>query len=316
MHQNPLNFFPHWFWNIYGFLFLLDVILILVALLLVILLPQSFHKIKTVIMLLPFCIFIPIIGPILFIIYILFLYFCFKYITPRKYFRYQNYPEFDTEVDRNLVQHGEGGVLVRLRNAALSAQSKLRSLVALNASSLPVTNMINIDMLQNSSDELRLFAYGMMSKQETEIYNEIHSMEKKLFLAVSKTAEFIIHKDISYCYWSLLYLNLAQDDIKGFAIKKLQEHLLCASKIKADDIAIIILQARLSLLLLDNHAAEKYFTQALELGAPENKVASYLAEISFRRKDFIAVRAIFQKHQSLRFIPKLHAAAAYWSEHE
>jgi hypothetical protein len=316
MNQNQLNFFPHWFWNIYGFLFLLDVILILIVLFLVVFLPQNFHKTKTAIMLLPFCIFMPIIGPILFILYIIFMYFCFQYIAPRKYFMYQDYPEFDTEVDRNLVQHGEGGVMVRLRHENISEKNKLRSLVALNSKNLPSNNIINIDMLQDSSDELRLFAYGIMNKQETEIYNQIHSLEEKLAACHNDKVEFIIHKGICYCYWSLLYLNLAQDDIREFAIKKLQEHLLHASAINADDVAIIILQARLYLVLFDNDAAEKYFAKALELGAPENKVAAYLAEFAFRRKDFIKLRDIFKTHQSLQFIPKLHAAALYWSEHE
>ena len=314
--EKVMSQIPIWFWGPYGFLLLSNSVCIIFVILVARFLlfgrcdTKGFEIVCAII-----CAVIPFIGPLFFIFYAFTLRFFLNPI-PTVFFPHENYPEFMVEKDSRLTRYGEGGVVAQLSNKVIRDHVKLQALIRLNHHTTTAVNQINESMLQNDFDELRLYAYSMLDKQETTWYNKIHSLEEQLKLAGSPHVSHLLCKALSYYYWELIYLNLAQDEIREFSIEKARFYLDKALAIQPEDLGILVLNARLKLLMGEVEVAQRLFSRAHELGAPDGKVIPYLAEIAYQKRDFKSVKDWFRKADSLAYIPKLSDSAQFWRDHE
>lgn len=307
-----VNLIPNWFWGPYGFLLSLNIALTIFALIFSTLLLGKHFAIKSILVVWTvFSLFIPLITPVFFFIYAVLLKMCLN-LPQHINFSNETYPEYELEKDSKMTQYGEGGAIAQLTNSAVQDQMKLQALIRLNHHNTTGINQINESMLQNDFDELRLYAYAMLDKQETDLYNKIHSLERQLESTNKEQTLFTLYKALSYYYWELIYLNLAHDDIKQFAINKTQAYLEKALAIQSDGLGIIILNARLKLLQGKKEEAEKLFEKAFRIGSPEGKVIPYLAEIAYKKGNYEDVEKWFSKASPLVYISKLDACSEYW----
>jgi tetratricopeptide (TPR) repeat protein len=307
---------PQWFLGSFGFILVANtVVSIILVVLISFFLSQFFSKRKTIFMLLPFCLTVPVVAPIFSVFYAVFLY--VMAMTSRKAdFFYKAYPDFSNQKDAKLTQHGEGGVAARLTSKTFSERAKLQSLVSLNNQASVAINKINESMLQEEGDELRLYAYGMLSKQENKLYRDIHELEEKAKATKNTKNLFICYKAISYKFWDLIYLNLAHDDIRKFALEKTEHYIKEGFGIKENDLALLILMGRLRLMQKNYEEATKYFELALTMNAPHSKVIPYLAEMAFINRDYAQVKAYYSLTNNLRFMPVMGGSAKFWSGKE
>jgi tetratricopeptide (TPR) repeat protein len=304
---------PYWFFGPFGFFLIANAIFsVIVVLLASFVLRRQFSQMKAIFMLLPLCLTIPIVVPVFVIFYAGFLY--YLSLTNRKInFLHNMYPEFMNEKDEKLIQHGEGGALARLSSKAFSDQDKLKSLVSLNNNASVVINKINEQMLQEGGDELRLYAYGILSKQENKLYNDIHDIEIMLDNAKSNKNLFMCYKALAYKFWELIYMNLAHEDIKLFAMQKVEYFIDKAFELNKNDLSLYILYGRLRLAQKKYDEAKSYFEHALKENAPDNKVVPYLAEIAFIEKDYRKIKAYYSQSKNIKHMPLMGGSAKFWS---
>ena len=118
---------------------------------------------------------------------------------------------------------------------------------------------------------------------------------------------------LSALYWELVYQNLAQGDMRNYAIS---ESLRFCERVLAQQPQHPQHNLRRGLLL---HAlgrmdeAEQAYARAQQLGLPATRVLPYLAELSFEQRDFAKTRQLMQQLDEWSALPRLRPVIDYWS---
>ena len=118
---------------------------------------------------------------------------------------------------------------------------------------------------------------------------------------------------LSALYWELVYQNLAQGDMRNYAIS---ESLRYCERVLAQQPQHPQHNLRRGLLL---HAlgrmdeAEQAYARAQQLGLPATRVLPYLAELSFEQRDFAKTRQLMQQLDEWSALPRLRPVIDYWS---
>lgn len=208
--------------------------------------------------------------------------------------------------------YGEGGIAGVLRNAA-DPDKRLQAVMATrqmsDAAAIPILRLA----LKDSTDEVRLLAYAMLSGKEQAITARIKEQLSRLDAEQDSLARAQIHQRIATDYWEIAYLGLAEGEVLIHALHTARRYAEWALEKQPDGAGLHFLLGRI--LLRQGHVAQAHtaFVQAQTLGLPEVELLPYLAEIAFRQRRFHDVRALLRGLDPLaRTHPALSGIADYW----
>lgn len=228
-------------------------------------------------------------------------------------------PEFDLH---QRIQSGfrQTGLRAVLGNSEVPARSRMRAMVALQHMSGRISSPLLRNVLNDSSEDLRLLAYGMLDALERNISRAIDQELSTLRAAEEKEGSDPLGptglqaaEKLSALYWELVYQNLAQGDMRDYAIR---ESLRYCERVLAQQPHHPQHNLRRGLLL---HAlgriqeAEQAYIRAQQLGLPATRVLPYLAELSFEQRDFDKTRQLMQQLDEWSSLPRLRPVIDYWS---
>lgn len=222
-------------------------------------------------------------------------------------------PEFD--VQTKATHHGGHGA-VRSRLAVnVPDDIRMQSLLTLQAAPQRAANPILEGLLGDSTDDVRLVAFGMLDAKETRLFNHIKRERESLLddeLPMSQRRACLVH--LSELHWELVYSALAQGELRRHILEQARKYLDAALEVDMQaSSGMLFLKGRILLAQGDLAAAQEFIQRAVAAGYPTVSALPYLAEISFIHRDFDYVALAMQQLVALNVASKTRAIADLWT---
>jgi len=212
--------------------------------------------------------------------------------------------------DRNLP--GEIWDIVHGKAAPIS--ERLKTLALLNISKSDAINMLNRGMLYQQSDELRLYAFSLLDNQETDINHEISKTLPLLEQAKSPLFKARVEKHLAFLYWLLVDFKLVEKDLLEFTLNRSLNYATSALKTMNDHASLWLLLGRIYTMKNDRPRALDALNHAMRLNASDRNLLPYLAEWSFKKRNFEELRRYFVTSTIIQNLPVMSEIVAFWNK--
>lgn len=234
-------------------------------------------------------------------------------------FKSAELPDFDQH-QKHHAGFRQTGLRSFLNNSAAPMSTRMGAMVALQYVSGRISAPLLRDLLSDQDEDIRLLAYGMLDNQEKRINRAIDDELKALAQSTSgengaapdaETPE-RVHR-LSDLYWELVYQELAQGDLRDYAINQSLHYCEWGLRLVPDNAALTLRHGRLLHCLGHSKDATAKYRRALELGLHATRVIPYQAELCFEQRDFAGVRRLMQELGNEWSLPRLQPIIDYWS---
>ncbi len=224
-------------------------------------------------------------------------------------------PEYDVQ-SKDTHRSGQGAIRSRL-GEEVPAHIRMQSLLTLQAVPNRVSNPILEDLLGDSTDDVRLVAFGMLDSEEKKL--STHIQREQAALTDSETAEqkYACYRHLAELHWELVYASLAQGELQRHMLRQAKEFIELALALNVEpNSGILFLKGRVLLAQNDPDGAEAAINEALVLGQSKTSALPYLAEMAFERRDFQRVKALMGELSQLNLASKTRAIEDFWTLRE
>ncbi len=172
-----------------------------------------------------------------------------------------------------------------LGGEAFVLSKSLKTLFYVGKEYKPYTVKFLKEAVSWENDEARLFAFSTLSGIETDLANRITTLKANLERAKDEQERFSIFLSLAELNWEFVFMGIADEELVPFYLNQAEEYLEKALQIKEEPKACFLL-ARLSLRKRDFERAKECLLKAMELGFPKERLAPYLIEVLYYKKDF------------------------------
>lgn len=221
-------------------------------------------------------------------------------------------PKFDGQT-KDTHRSGQGAIRSRLEGNVPDSV-RMQSLLTLQVTPQRFANPILEELLGDSTDDVRLVAFGMLDAQEKKIFAHIQREREALSHDLTPARRLTCLGHLAELHWELVYAGLAQGELRRHMLAQAHQYLDAA--LDADVLptsGLLFLKGR---ILLDEEAidaAQVAFEQAVKLGQPKLSALPYLAEIAFKRREFGLVKQFMTQLVDLNVAAKTRAIGDLWS---
>ncbi len=199
-------------------------------------------------------------------------------------------PDYQHSPNPKSVIYGEGSGPSILQNMTFSVKDKEKMIVAINQFHTAKVNELNKLLLQNTTDEVRLYAHSLIEKQERALFKLLTYFNNLLSKEKDVVQKAILHKHIAELLWEQVYSALVNEDgLKG-VFENIKYHAQQAFSILQQDTSIPLLMVLISLREGEIDAAKNWLEVAENNEASYYRILLLKAEIAFREKNFSEVR--------------------------
>lgn len=219
-------------------------------------------------------------------------------------------PEFLPHRNREGTGFRGGQVRAHLLNSRTPPMQKMAALLSIQNIPARVSKELLRELLADSSDDIRLFAYGILDSKEKQIMQRIITLQNRLTLVQNERFKYRLHHHLAELYWELIYQNLVQGDMGKYCAEQVRNYAGKAL-VQSRDESLWFLLARLELASGELNAANYYLGQAQEGGFPIARLLPYLAELHFLQKRYDILRTDLIR-LSFIGIPTMLPALHYW----
>ena len=222
-----------------------------------------------------------------------------------------NLPLYDVQ-SKEHYRGGQGAIRSRL-GEDVPSDLRMQSLLTLQAVPSKVSNPILEDLLGDSTDDVRLVAFGMLDSEEKKISKEIRYETERLAYSLTPEQRYDALGHLAELNWELVYACLAQGELRRHILTQARKHADAALSLNVlPGSGLVFLQGRILLEQGETQAAKAAIERAMEFGQPKTSALPYLAEIAFRRRDFLCVRQIMQQLSTLNLASQTRAVEDFW----
>lgn len=218
------------------------------------------------------------------------------------------YPDFQQPPQSNRAPWGEGAGFKMATESKVSKTSRKEMLVMMNQTESPAINKINQLVLEDSEDEIRLYAQSLMEKQEERLLHLTTKFTKALHHAKDPVDEARYKKTIANILWEQIYKGLTTHLNLDSALDRIQILALEAFEILPEDNELPLLLAKIAMRHRNFEDAKAWLRTAEMNDAPDFKIISYIAEIAFHERNYAAVRNLL----SDKYIIGLQPITSFW----
>jgi hypothetical protein len=221
-------------------------------------------------------------------------------------------PEYDVQ-GKDVTRNGQGSIRSRL-GQNVPANVRMQSLLTLQAVPTRVSNPILEELLGDSTDDVRLVAFGMLDAEEKKLSVHIHRERELLARELTPEQRYTCLRHLAELHWELIYASLAQGELRNHILGQARDYLEKALAVGAQlNSGIWFLKGRILLAHGEVDDAERALQQAVTMGQPKISVLPYLAEIAFRRREFALVKTYMQDLVYLNAASRTRAIADFWT---
>lgn len=221
-------------------------------------------------------------------------------------------PEYDVQ-GKDLNRSGQGAIRSRLATN-VPGDIRMQSLLSLQAVPSRVSNPILEDLLGDSTDDVRLVAFGMLDSEEKKI--SVLIQRERAYLTGELTLEqrHTCLRHLAELHWGLTYALLAQGELRNHILGQARSFLEAAMAVDVPlTSGLFFLKARILLAQGNLELAQQALLQALELGQSKISALPYLAEMAFKRREFEQVQQLMQQLVELNVASRVRAIADFWT---
>ena len=260
------------------------------------------------------CASLPLVGNALFIILTPFLA-RIKKVSKAIRIHEVEYPTFkyETEIKTDISIGSLSGAKIHLNDEKALTAQKMRALTMLNVTFTPSNIDINQKAIRYKNDEVRLYAFSMLNTRQRQIERRIGVMLKQLKVIKEDNRKALTEKGLASLYWELIYYRFISRDLLDFTIKKALQYALSATKILSSDPNLWMLIGRLYTKQNKFDEGVEALNKAIELKAPIYRIAPFLAEIYFKKKDYARVRKYLHYDDSLKLLMNINGIIRFWT---
>lgn len=221
-------------------------------------------------------------------------------------------PEFVLSLKETAIKFSQGGIKSRLAQSSLPTPQRLQSLLALQGIPARISSPLLQDMLGDSSDDIRLVAYGLLDNREKKITAQIHRELVNLRTAESREMQLLVLRHLAELYWEMVYAGLAQGDLRNHALNQALFYADSALKLANQDMGMLFLKGRILQELKMYMEALLILEMAMANGLPESRVLPYIVEIAFNRRDYKTVQTLLARISVSQITPIMKGAIKFW----
>lgn len=225
-------------------------------------------------------------------------------------------PEFVLSLREPDMKFSQGGIKSRLVKTSVPTPLRLQSLLALQGIPSCVSTPLLQDMLGDTSDDIRLVAYGLLDGREKKIAARIHDELGSLRQTVDGEERVNILKQLAELYWEMVYAGLAQGDLRIHALNQALSYANEALQRAAGESGMLLLKGRTLHALRRTAEAKQTLETAIRSGLPESRALPYLVEIAFEQREFKAVRSLLGRLSGNRISPTMKKVIDFWSNRQ
>lgn len=165
--------------------------------------------------------------------------------------------------------------------------------------------------LRDPADDIRLLAYAMLDKYETQVNVNLEAVLSQLN-ATQGAHKAELHKQVAINYWELAYLGLAQGAVLEHALEQAQDNIQQAILFKETP-ELALLQGRVALKQKRSGFAILAFQRSIVLGMDKQHVLPYLAEAAYLSGQYQDISGLLaQLPEALRNRHPFFELAGYW----
>jgi tetratricopeptide (TPR) repeat protein len=205
----------------------------------------------------------------------------------------------------------QAGLRDFLGNDLVPLGARMRALVALQQVPGRIASPMLRELLSDPAEDLRLLAYGMLDTQEKRISAAIHQ-ELQQLEAVDAGVRVQAARRLASLYWELVYQNLAQGDLRLFALRESLRHTQSVLLAAPGDAGMYLQLGRVLHELGRVDEAVPVYEAALSTGMPPTRVLPFLAELAYQRGDYNMVRKLMQRLQGWENQARLQPVIDFW----
>lgn len=280
-------------------------------------LPKRFRKDKKKTLLALFL----IIYPTLYIGYVSIVLYVLVVLRKQKNIEYKPYEAFsindvlDEEVYFDGRKFGEASITTVGKLESANASVKERAVLSISDIKNPLTVSILKENLGSRFDDIRLYAFSVISKMEKSFNENLHKLKERLkdeTLTDEDRAR--LYYEVASQYYEFIYYNIVDSEFREFMLEEVFYYAQKSLQIKETPDALILLgkfYLRKNLLEI----SYKYFTMATKYrNVNPVKYAPYIAEIYYKLGLYREIGEIFQKYPEIDLIvnPNLNFVASFW----
>jgi hypothetical protein len=221
-------------------------------------------------------------------------------------------PEFVLSLRESEIRFSQGGIKSRLAQTAIPTPVRLQSLLALQGIPARVSSPLLQTMLGDSSDDIRLVAYGLLDSREKKITAQIHRELVNLREAGSRELRLVGLRHLAELYWEMIYAGLAQGDLRTHALEQALFYTDDALKLAERDAGLLFLKGRILLESQMYEEARLILEEAVTHGLPESRALPYIVEIAFNRRDYATVRELMARLSTYQQTPIMKTVIQFW----
>ena len=206
----------------------------------------------------------------------------------------------------------QAGVTGFLGNPRIPTAQRMKALVALQHIPGRISSPLLRKLLGDTSEDLRLLAYGMLEHQEKALNDDILAEQQRLDAAHTPEERTLAHRRLAGLYWELIYHELAQGDLRRHAAEAGLGHVRAALALQPDAAGLRLRCGQFLNVLGDTEGAHEAFELALQAGIPSHRVLPLLAEQAFRRRDYKSVRALLAPLEAWHGMMRVEKVVSFW----
>lgn len=211
----------------------------------------------------------------------------------------------------HMATFADGGLEDVLRHAHCPDR-RLDALLATRR--MPARDAISILKLAlaDPSDDVRLLAYSMLDRQESQINQRIETALAQLPEATLGAAG-ALHATLAEWYWELGYLGLAQGSVLEHVLHRAADHAQSGLD-QGEGSPLAVLAVRIALLRGDLDGAQAYLQRATDTGMVAAGLVPLQAELAFRRGAYQQIPGLLAQLSAEQVNrPPFAALARCWS---
>jgi hypothetical protein len=221
-------------------------------------------------------------------------------------------PEYDVQ-GKDVNRSGQGSIRSRL-GTNVPADIRMQSLLTLQAVPNRVSNPILEDLLGDSTDDVRLVAFGMLDAEEKKLSVHIQREREALLRALTPDQHYSCLSHLAELHWELIYASLAQGELRNHILGQARNYLEQALATGvAPNSGLLFLNARILLAQGEVENAHVALQQSIALGQPKISALPYLAEMAFKRREFGLVKQLMAQLVELNAASRTRAVADFWT---
>jgi len=221
------------------------------------------------------------------------------------------YPDYQRSPVTEVVAYGESGGLKIITDSSYPNSIRESMLVAINQYETTSTNKINSAALNDDIDEIRLYAYSLIEKQERQHHILINNFSENLHKTSDLKVAAYYKKQIAEVLWDLVYKYLVTNENLIVTLNKISAYATEALEQIPDDPQLPLLLTKVALRESNLKDAKKWLEKAIDNQSPDYKIISLLAEIKFMEKNYDQIKDVFTNYHSKGIIG-LQSVKTFW----